>query len=93
MTIKKCLLFAVITVFVWLEKPFFPLKAESQVLSCRTQTDYRSFETMRGDTDNGTRKVVYRQKPGGLCNSILGVVSSMIVAIVLNAPLFCMLMN
>lgn len=91
MIIQKCLLFAIITVLVWLEKPFFPLKAELLVLSSRIQTDYHSFETMRGDADNGTRRVVYRQMPGGLCNSILGVVSSMIAAIVLNTPLFCMI--
>lgn len=48
-----------------------------------------SIKSIRGSAITTTKKVVYRKMYGGFANNVMGLLSSYVIAIVLNLPLVC----
>lgn len=64
-------------------------KSEQRVISYGIQYRTRDIETIRGERSNGTQQVVFRQVPQGFANNMMVLLSSYVVAMVLNLPLVC----
>ena len=64
-------------------------KSEQRVITYGIQYRTRSIETIRGERSNGTQQVVFRQVPQGFANNMMVLLSSYVVAMVLNLPLVC----
>ena len=64
-------------------------KSEQRVITYGIQYRERSIETIRGERPNGAQQVVFRHVPQGFANNMMVLLSSYVVAMILNLPLVC----